>query len=66
MNPKMIQCPECSGEATSLKVMYSCAKDHTWGEIVDRPLSALGKQPLDAVAKEIAGEIGDQGNTEQG
>ena len=37
--PKPIQCPECGGEVLSLKVMYLCAKDHVWGDIVDRPVT---------------------------
>ncbi len=45
-----IRCPECGGEVLSLKVMYHCAKDHVWGELVDRPVTAVGKEPLDAVA----------------
>ena len=37
MTPKPITCPECGGEVLSLKVMYFCKKDHTWGDLVDRP-----------------------------
>lgn len=47
---KPITCPECGGEVLSLKVMYHCARNHTWGELVDRPIA--GQEPLDAVATE--------------
>ncbi len=39
MTPKPITCPECGGEVLSLKVIYFCAKDHKWGDLVDRPLA---------------------------
>ncbi len=45
-----IRCPECNGEVLSLKVVYICKENHTWGDIVDRSIAALGKEPLDAVA----------------
>lgn len=43
-----LNCPKCGKEVQTLRVQYECADGHTWGEEVDRTVTAQQTAPSQA------------------